>query len=461
MSEIGDTKKWCEQITNPPLMPEEWKEIMVGSNSKRNKLMDILTTINDDIKKNEKILRPDPHDIFAFCKYTTLNNIRVVIIGQDPYPNDHAMGLCFSSRNSVMPASFRMIHKALVKSGYSSEDEKTADLRGWAYQGVLLINTSFTTFNEEKKTHSDLWEPYFDSILARLAKFFDRRAGLYSVSWLLWGKDAQSKESIITDNTSFGKNIVMKWSHPSTISSCNTNKDDPMNFAKCDHFKRVTEITKAEWGIPLYWDSLSRKIECFTDGSANPNVASPEAKAGYGVIFTQGPLRGLTIAGRCDNTSIDEEGKCRYTTNIRAEGEALVRAMRAVIDLPDDIWDEFEIVFDCEHWINTLRSFIPTWLEKRSKFSEHKNSDIITEMWDLYMALKDRGKVTLRHVRSHKKAPKDKESREYKLWLYNNYVDHVGKHAREHLTFEESPVYSFNYYQKYMRDDPEIVLDTY
>lgn len=457
--EVDSADDWYTKITDDERMPGDWKSIMIGSESRRDALRAILKSVFKEMRK--ETLRPDPLDIFAFCRYTSLRNIRVVIIGQDPYPNEHACGLCFSSTRGI-PKSFTMIQKALIKQKCIPTTLDTADLRGWAYQGVLLLNTSFTTLNGETKTHSAAWQPYTDLILKRLVKYLDERPGLFSTCWLLWGGDAQAKKHIIESNSPFGKNIIMEWGHPSTMANHNKDEADAGNFAKCDHFLRVVKITKQEWGFPLYWDAIEQDVECFTDGSAKPNKTSPDARAGYAVVFSKGPLKGLTIAGQSNNKTKAADGKPQYTNNIRAEGEALREAFRALLSLPSDMWETFKIVLDCEFYKNLLTSYIPGWLEKDQKFEEHKNPDLNTDLWKMYRKLIGSGKtIIIEHMKSHKKKPDKKQSREYHLWFWNNYVDIVASHARQFLTLEESPQKSFSYLREYftgmdisMKDKP-------
>ncbi len=447
---------WYDKITDESILDEDWSQILVGSKQRREMLKEILTTIHEDIKGGDKILRPDPLDIFAFTRYTKLSGVRAGIIGQDPYPNEHAHGVCFSSLESKQPRSLMPIRKALVARGCLSAEEDNSDLRGWAYQGVLLINTSFTTLDGVSKSHSALWSKYFDLILARLVKYFDQRKGLRSMCWLLWGEDAIAKQVVIDAGNVTGKNIVMTWGHPSCAANHN-QRDCPENFVNCDHFMKVLKISKAEWGFPLYWDAISRSIECFTDGSAKPNKTCPEAKGGYAVVFTGGPPKGLTIAGSSDNTTMTAGGEHQYTNNIRAEGEALREALRYLVALPSDLWDDVRIVLDCDFYRNLLTIWVPGWLEKRQPFEEKKNADLNSELWKLYSKLlADDKKVVIEHMRSHNKklASAKKGTRDHHLWYWNNYVDKVSEHAREHL--ETEPIKSFSFVTDYFGSADDI-----
>lgn len=446
---------WYEEVTK---LSDDWSKILIGSKERRSLLKEILGKIHAEIDDDGATLRPDPYDIFAFAKYTDLNNVRAVIIGQDPYPNKHACGLSFGSLQGTIPKSFINVRKALIKQKCINDDNKIHDLRGWAYQGVVLINTSFTTLDGKTKSHINLWSKYVDLILARLVKFLDQRPGLYSTCWLLWGDEAKSKLHIIKDSQISGKNIIMEWGHPSGLAAHNQS-DNPDNFENCDHFKKVIAITKSEWGIPLYWDAIDRTIECFTDGSAKPNKTCAQAKGGYAVVFTQGPVKGLTIAGSSDTTTVSSTGEHQYTNNIRAEGEAIRAALRYVTKLPDDMWDSLRIVLDCEFYKNLVTDWIPGWVEKKQPFEDKKNADLNKEIWRLYCDLLANDKtVTFEHMMSHKNKPsKDQErSKKYHRWLWNNYVDKVAEHARDYLPVEPIISYSFlNDYFGTMKDLPD------
>lgn len=426
-SDFDSYNEWYNDLTKEKNMPGGWADILIGSEKRRSSLKSILKAVFKSSKG--KTLRPNPTDIFSFCKYTDLDNVRVVIIGQDPYPNEHACGLCFSSEVG-MPQSFRNIHNSLVAQKCIPSSLNTADLRGWAYQGVLLINTAFTTLNGETKEHSELWQPYTDLILARIAKYLDERPGLRSVCWLLWGADAVAKESVIKDNSKCGRNHIMKWGHPSGMAAHNQDPNHPGNFAKCDHFRRVIDITKIEYGIPLYWDAIETDIECFTDGSAKPNKSCPEARAGYAVVFTKGPLKGFSIMAKSDHTT-KHKGAPQYTHNIRAEGEALRDALRELRKLPLSCWNKAEFVLDCEFYKDLIKSYIPGWLEKGTSISDQKNPDINQSIWDDYSYMVSRGQeITFVHMNSHQKQPPKSDKKKYHMWFWNNYVDILAKQAR-------------------------------
>lgn len=455
--------KWYDKLTEE--MSSDWKHIMIGSKQRRKDLIDILNEIHKEMSDDsDKELCPQPYDIFAFCRYTDIQNIRAIIIGQDPYPNKHACGICFSSLQDKQPQSFIMIKKALIATGCLDAGNKCYDLRAWAYQGVLLINTAFTTYAGQTKAHSGAWSTYFNCILKSLVKQLEQRKGMRSVMWLLWGVDAIAKEDIIKSNQTAYKQVIMHWGHPSMMASHNKDATDKGNFIKCDHFRKVMQITERECGIPLYWDALSRELECFTDGSAKPNKSCPEAKGGYAVVFSGGPLKGLTIAG-CSDTTVPhpQSGEIQYTNNIRAEGEALIEALRALENLPDDMWDRARIITDCEFYKQLVTKYIPSWLESKKMFDDQKNPDINREIWRLYVELTQRRDkhIIIEHMNSHTdKGSTDKtSSRNYRLWFWNKYVDRIASHARDNFSIADSPIKSYSFVTDYF-DDMQSIVDS-
>ncbi len=172
---------------------------------------------------------PKQDDILNAIKLTTLDNVKVLIIGQDPYPSsEHAHGLSFSSLSNKTPASLKNIFKKL-KQDFPSCEHKTNLLIDWAKQGVLLLNTSLTFEGKDTKLlkeHTKLWAPVIKNIYEVLIK---RNKTLIVMRW---GNHAQVSGEIFE-----GKNniYVFDTTHPSPFSARN-------GFLTCDHFKRCNEI---------------------------------------------------------------------------------------------------------------------------------------------------------------------------------------------------------------------------
>jgi uracil-DNA glycosylase len=217
----------------------------------------------DACAAGQQLISPAPVDIlcaFKYCKYT---NLKVVLIGQDPYPNVlDAMGLCFSvRRDRPLPKSLEKIYDALVKSGFISQARSHGDLSAWAKQGVLMLNVALTTSAGDRGSHLDIWKKYTKKILGDLAEKCakDKKPLVF----MLWGGFAHEFESIVNqcNHASLKANLptlhrILKWGHPSPTSPY--NKGDPgiikEHFANCDNFKRCNEILEDNGLDPIDWD---------------------------------------------------------------------------------------------------------------------------------------------------------------------------------------------------------------
>ncbi len=170
---------------------------------------------------------PDMNDIFNALKYTSFEDTRVVIIGQDPYHGvSQAHGLCFSVKEGVpFPPSLRNIFKEL-STDVGKEIPKSGCLTEWAKQGILLLNAVLTVREGEPTSHKNKgWEIFTDRVIAELNK------KQTPVVFLLWGAYAQKKAEIITNP--IHKKLFSV--HPSPLSASR-------GFFGCRHFSKTNEI---------------------------------------------------------------------------------------------------------------------------------------------------------------------------------------------------------------------------
>ena len=153
---------------------------------------------------------PDKYDIFNALNYTAYKDVKVVILGQDPYhePNQ-AHGLSFSVKPGVtIPPSLANIYKEL-RDDLGCSIPNNGYLKKWADQGVLLLNTSLTVRAKEANSHRNKgWEIFTDVIISLLNKR-DK-----PIVFILWGNNAISKEKLITNK----KHYILKSPHPSPLS---------------------------------------------------------------------------------------------------------------------------------------------------------------------------------------------------------------------------------------------------
>lgn len=188
-------------------------------------------------ERAQKTVYPAQNDIFNALKYTPLENVKVVIIGQDPYhgPNQ-AHGLCFSVKPGIpFPPSLKNIFLEL-KQDLEIPVPKEGSLIKWAEQGVLLLNAVLTVEAGKPQSHANIgWEQFTDKIIQVLN---DKKEGLV---FLLWGAYAQKKCEII-DPT---RHYVLKAAHPSPFSV--------RGFLSCRHFSKTNEILKKMGKTPIDW----------------------------------------------------------------------------------------------------------------------------------------------------------------------------------------------------------------
>lgn len=170
--------------------------------------------IKDFVKQERlnKVIYPPAQDLFNAFKLTDFNNIKVVILGQDPYHGEkEAMGLSFSVRRGVRtPPSLRNIFKELKDDlGIQRTD---TDLSDWAKEGVFLLNTVLTVEKDKANSHKDIgWEIFTDYVIKQI------NDKLNNVVFILWGKQARDKKRIINNPTHY----VIESAHPSPLSAYN------------------------------------------------------------------------------------------------------------------------------------------------------------------------------------------------------------------------------------------------
>lgn len=188
---------------------------------------------------------PPKERLFTALKLTPLDDVRVVILGQDPYHNDgQAQGLAFSVPDGVrLPPSLRNIAKELEDElGYPCMDVEGwhGDLTPWAKHGVLLLNTSLSVRAHEPASHSRLgWQALTDAIIAEV------NAQARPIVFMLWGAHAQSKQALLNNPS----HLVLTSAHPSPLSA-------HKGFLRCGHFVRANEWLEENGVKPIEWSLL-------------------------------------------------------------------------------------------------------------------------------------------------------------------------------------------------------------
>ena len=193
-------------------------------------------------KARGKVIFPKGAEYFRALDLTPLNDVKVVILGQDPYHGDgQAHGLCFSVRPGVrIPPSLVNIYKEL-QSDLGVPPARHGYLESWAKQGVLLLNSVLTVERGNAASHQKQgWEQFTDAVIARVNE--QRTPAVF----MLWGAYAQRKAAFVDQS----RHLVLKAAHPSPLSAHNS-------FFGCRHFSKANEflvshgVTPIDWRLPV------------------------------------------------------------------------------------------------------------------------------------------------------------------------------------------------------------------
>ncbi len=188
-------------------------------------------------KSAGKIIYPPGGSIFRAFELTPVDKVKVVILGQDPYPGKgQAMGLSFSVPEGIpAPPSLKNIFKE-IEDDLGIRMSGCPDLRRWAEQGVLLLNSSLTVEAGQPNSHSRIgWTEFTDAVIKYLS---DNCSGIV---FLLWGNNARNKKWLIDTS----KHHVLEAAHPSPLARG--------AFFGCRHFSKTNEILVREGKTPIDW----------------------------------------------------------------------------------------------------------------------------------------------------------------------------------------------------------------
>ena len=181
---------------------------------------------------------PAADDIFNAFHLTPLANVKVVILGQDPYHNDgQAHGLCFSVKPGVeTPPSLVNIYKEL-NTDLGCYIPNNGYLNKWAEQGVLLLNTVLTVRAHQAFSHRGIgWEEFTDAVI-RIVNNVDR-----PIVFMLWGNPARAKKSMLTNPN----HLILEAAHPSPLSAAR-------GFMGCRHFSKCNNFLVRHGVEPIDW----------------------------------------------------------------------------------------------------------------------------------------------------------------------------------------------------------------
>ena len=181
---------------------------------------------------------PPMHDIFNALKYTSFEDTKVVIIGQDPYHGvGQANGLCFSVNDGVQfPPSLQNIFKE-IQSDIGTPIPASGNLDRWAEQGVLLLNSVLTVRAHQAASHAGRgWEQFTDAVVRIIS---EQKQG---VVYMLWGSYAQRKGQVADPS----RNLILKSVHPSPLSVYR-------GFWGCKHFSQANAYLESIGKEPIIW----------------------------------------------------------------------------------------------------------------------------------------------------------------------------------------------------------------
>ncbi len=244
-------KAWSK-FTNIKDMPidESWDELFSSLFSdKRFKIIE--EKLKECIEKAPELLYPKPKNIFKTFCMTPFDNVKVVIIGQDPYFNHYlykdricpeAYGLSFSVPFGIKtPSSLENIYKNLLNFGHIKDIPNHGCLDYWAYQGCLMLNSALTVIDKQKNCHQTEWKWFTDNIIRYIS---EKKQG---VVFVLWGGEAYKKIDLLD----LDKHEVVISSHPSGLSAHQSFKSYS-SFNDQDHFTLINSYLqdKIDWVLP-------------------------------------------------------------------------------------------------------------------------------------------------------------------------------------------------------------------
>ncbi|MBR2860378.1 MAG: uracil-DNA glycosylase [Clostridia bacterium] len=213
----------------------DWDEYLCGEFDKEYYLR-----LREFLKKeySQRVIYPNMYDIFNALKYTPLESVKAVIIGQDPYhgPNQ-AHGLCFSVKKGVeIPPSLKNIYKEM-QTDLGIIQPNHGELTSWAQNGVLMLNAVLTVRQGQANSHKGMgWETFTDRVIQLV------NDNAPPCVFLLWGANARAKEALITNK----KHLVLSCAHPSPLSAYN-------GFFGCKHFSKANEFLVKNDREPISW----------------------------------------------------------------------------------------------------------------------------------------------------------------------------------------------------------------
>ena len=219
-------------------LESSWKEKLIDEFNK-----EYMHSLRDFLKKEKterKVIFPPGRKIFSALNLTSFKNVKVVILGQDPYHgSNQAHGLSFSVEHGIrLPPSLNNIFKELA-SDLNIEKPNHGNLEEWGKQGVLLLNSILTVEKSKPGSHANRgWEVFTDKILFLL------NSSKNNLVFILWGKKAQEKGHFIDSD----RHMIIKSTHPSPYSA-NNGFLGSKPFSKTNSYLKKHRIKEINWNL--------------------------------------------------------------------------------------------------------------------------------------------------------------------------------------------------------------------
>ncbi len=217
---------------------ESWKE-KLSQEFEKQYFKDLIQFLKDE-KAQNTVFYPKGNEIFKAFELTPFTNVKVVILGQDPYHGPgQAHGLCFSVPDGVTPPPSLVNIFKEISNDLQIEKPQTGNLTSWAEQGVLLLNATLTVRASQAGSHQGKgWEIFTDAVIKTLSLEKE------NLVFLLWGNYAQNKANLIDSS----KHLILKSVHPSPLSA-------HRGFLGCKHFSQTNNwllsknLSEIDWNI--------------------------------------------------------------------------------------------------------------------------------------------------------------------------------------------------------------------
>lgn len=218
-----------------PKINESWKNLLIDEFN-----LPYFYSLREFLieEKKQYAVFPPGNQIFSAFEFTPVDEVKVVILGQDPYHGKgQAHGLCFSVPPGITPPPSLLNIFMEIKNDLGLPLPPHGNLESWARQGVLLLNATLTVRANQPGSHQKKgWETFTDQVIRMLSK---ERTGLV---FLLWGKFAQAKENLIDTS----KHFILKAAHPSPYSAS-------AGFFGCRHFSKTNELLRNQGKQEINW----------------------------------------------------------------------------------------------------------------------------------------------------------------------------------------------------------------